>query len=167
VKTKSRSLAGSWQSLRFSTTEPVSATAAPFSPPQSHTQCRCSRKFLCRAAPGKDAFALAWRVCRSSRRVGSPPSLQNPFVGAAASSELRVLNLIVRLAPLFCRSFGPAAMPETPRRHSPGPQRWPLGSWRQVLTRILFGSIFRNFTVHRDRDKPVAGTILKLDDMVA
>jgi hypothetical protein len=36
-----------------------------------------------------------------------------------------------------------------------------------VLTRILFGSIFRNFTVHRDRDKPVAGTILKLDDMVA
>ena len=28
---------GSWLSLRFSTIEPVSATAALFSPPQSHT----------------------------------------------------------------------------------------------------------------------------------
>ena len=40
-----------------------------------------------------------------------------------------------------------------------------LGCWRRVLTRVPFGSIFRNFTVHRDRDKPVAGTILKLDDL--
>ena len=42
-----------------------------------------------------------------------------------------------------------------------------LGRWRRVLPGIPFGSIFRNFTVHRDRDKPVAGTILKLDDLVA
>ena len=42
-----------------------------------------------------------------------------------------------------------------------------LGCWRRVLTRIPFGSIFRNFAVHRDRDKPVAGTILKLDDLMA
>ena len=102
-------------SLRFSTIEPVSATAAPFSPPQSHTECRCSRKFLYRAAPGKDAFALAWRVCRSSRRAGSPPSFQNPFFRPVASSESGDLNLIVRLAPLlFCRSFGPAAMQKRP-----------------------------------------------------
>ena len=35
-----------------------------------------------------------------------------------------------------------------------------------MLTRIPFGSIFRNFTVHRDRDEPVARTILELDDLV-
>jgi hypothetical protein len=39
---------------------------------------------------------------------------------------LGALNVVVRLAPLFCRSFGPVAMPETSRRHSPGPQRWPF-----------------------------------------
>ena len=42
-----------------------------------------------------------------------------------------------------------------------------LGRWRRVLTRIPFGSIFRDSTVRRDRDKPVAGTIFKLDDLVA
>jgi len=42
-----------------------------------------------------------------------------------------------------------------------------LGCWRRVLTRLSFGSIFSDFTVHRDRDKPVAGAILKLDDVVA
>jgi len=86
--------------FRSSTIAPVSATAAPFSPPRSHTQCRCSRRFLCRAAPKEDAFALAWRVCRSSRRVGSPPTLQNPFVHSAASSESGALNLVVP----HCRS---------------------------------------------------------------
>src|SRR5438445_3264615 len=54
--------------------------AAPFSLPRSHTQCRCSRTPLCRAVPGKDAFALAWRACRSGRTAGLPPTLQNPFV---------------------------------------------------------------------------------------
>ena len=71
-------------SLRFSTIEGDSATAAPFSPPRSHTQCRCSRTSLCRAAPAKDAFALAWRACRSDRTAGSPPTLQNPFVALVA-----------------------------------------------------------------------------------
>src|SRR5439155_10594213 len=39
---------------------------------------------LCRVAPGKDAFALAWRVCRSGRTAGLPPTLQNPFVALVA-----------------------------------------------------------------------------------
>ena len=37
--------------------------------------------------------------------------LQNLFVRPAASSESGDLNLVVRLAPSFRRSFGPAAMP--------------------------------------------------------
>jgi len=34
-----------------------------------------------------------------------------------------------------------------------------------VLTRFLLGAVFRNLAVHRDRDKPIASTILKLDDL--
>jgi len=83
-------------SLRF-TIEADSATAAPFSPTRSHTQCRCSRTFLCRAAPEKDAFALAWRACRSGRRAGSPPSLQNPYAGPAVPYESGALAVVLPL----------------------------------------------------------------------
>ena len=104
--------------VRFSIIKPVSATAALFSPPQSHTQCRHSCKSPYRAAPERDACALAWRVCRSGRRAGSLPRLQNPFV-VAASSESGAFNLVLPLAPSFCLSCGPTATPETPGPHSP------------------------------------------------
>ena len=58
-------------------------------------------------------------------------------------------------------------MPETPDDILPARNDGHSGCWRRVLTRIPFGSIFRNFTVHRDRDKPVAGAILELDDLMA
>jgi hypothetical protein len=70
--------------LRVSTIETDSATAAPFCPARNHTQCRGSRTSLCREVPGQDAFALAWRACRSGRTAGSPPTLQNLFVALVA-----------------------------------------------------------------------------------
>jgi hypothetical protein len=111
-------------SLRFPTIEPVSATAAPSSPPRSHSECRCNRKSLCRAAPERGAFAPAWRVCRSGRKVRSPPGPQNPFVAPAASSESAPLKHVLPLTLSFCPSFGPAATPERRGRHSRAGDRW-------------------------------------------
>ena len=105
-------------SLRFSAVEPVSATAAPSSQPQSRSQHRRSRRFLYRAAPKEGASALASRVYRPGSRAGWLQGLQNPFDYPAASWDSGALNLAVPLAPTTCQSSGLAATPETQGRLS-------------------------------------------------
>ena len=98
--------------IRFSAIgfEPVWSRAVPFCLTQSRTQYRRSCESPCPAAPERDAFAPAWRVCRSGRRDGLLPGFQIVFVGAVASSESGALNFVLSFAPSFCRSCGQAAI---------------------------------------------------------
>ena len=166
MKTKSRFLAGSWLSLRFSTIEPVSATVAPFSPPQSHTWCRCSRKFLYEQHQKKTLShwhgAFAGRAEELARLQVFKILL---FVRPRHQNrELSTLSCVSHHH--FAEILAQQQCPKRPDDILPAHNDGHLDCWRRALTRVFRGSIFRHFTV-RDRDKPVTRTIFKPDDLMA
>lgn len=152
--------------IRFWTIEPVSATAALFCPPQSHTGRRRNRRFPCRATPETDACVLAWRVCKWRRTVGSPPNLQSPSEPSPTyqNRESRTLSRAFQdhFAEVLARRQWPGRTEDSPAAHENLNSR----CWRRLLPQILFGAIFRNFAVHRHCNNPLGGTILKLHDLV-